>query len=186
MKRWLLFLVICCVGLTAAGSPPGASFGRSSAMILLPPRGTRIDIMSGPFGTAARVERVVTSRIEAAVSSRPGDLFDLAVKIVLVKDLVPLFVAMTLATDGIGVLSTLFFGPVQIDWGRAWGVETCRWASVQLSARSRLSMFVGVDADKTPVEPFAGVRVFPGGHGLWEIGISVGRDGIRLSAGGVL
>jgi hypothetical protein len=155
-------------------------------MILPPPGGTRIDVAIGPLGTIARVGRVLTPRIEAAASSCSSDLFDLTVKIVVVKGLVPLFVATTLGTDGIGVLSTLFFGPVRIDWGRTWGKEARRWGSVQLSARPRLSMFVGVDAVETSVEPFAGVRVFPEGHGLWEIGISVRRDGIRLSAGGAL
>ena len=179
-------MLICCVGLTAVASPPEAWFGRSSAMILLPPGGTRIDVAYVPSGTAIRVGRAVMPRVEVAASSCPSDAFDLAVKIALARDLAPLFVAATLGTDGIGVVSTLFFGPVRIDWGRAWGERASRWGSVQLSARPRLSMFVGVDAAKTPVDPFVGVRVFPGGHGLWEIGISMWRDGPRLSIGGAL
>ena len=155
-------------------------------MILLPPGATRIDVACGPIETTAWVQRTLTPRIEATATSCPSDLFDLSVKIVLLKNLVPLFVAATLGTDGIGVVSTLFFGPVQVDWGRLWGQGARRWGSVQLSARPRLSMFVGLDAFGTAVEPFAGVRIFPSGHGLWEIDVSVRPDGIRLSAGGVL
>ncbi len=186
MRQWGVLFLVCFVGLAAAGAPPGAWFGRSSAMILLPPGGTRIDIACGPFGTTAQLARGVTRRIEVSASSSSTDLFDLGVKVVLVKDLAPLFVAAILGTDGIGVVSTLFFGPVRIDWGRMWGEGACRWGSAYLSARPRLSMFAGVEASETVVEPFAGVRIFPSGHGLWEIGVSVRRDGIRLSAGGAL
>ncbi len=153
-------------------------------MILLPPGATRVDLTCGPLGTAACVKRDVTSRIEVSAAWCSSDLFDLGVKAVVVEDLVPLFVAATLGTDGIGVVSTLFFGPVRIDWGRTWGEGACRWGSVQLSARPQFSLFVGVEATETTAEPFAGVRIFPSGDGLWEIGASVRPDGIRLSVGG--
>ena len=103
----------------------------------------------------------------------------------IVRQLVPLFIAATVGTDGIGVLSTLFFGPVRIDWGRTWGETSSRWGSAQLSARPHLSMLVGVERNSGRVAPFLGLRIFPSGHGLWEIGFSVRPDGIRLSAGGV-
>ena len=186
MRQWSVLLLVCFVGLAAAGAPPGAWFGRSSAMILLPPGGTRIDIACGPSKTAAQVARGLTRRIEVSASLSSADLFDLGAKVVLVKDLAPLFVAATLAADGIGVVSTLFLGPIRIDWGRMWGEGACRWGSAYLSARPRLSMFVGLKTTETIAEPFAGVRIFPSGHGLWEIGASVRRDGIRLSAGGAL
>lgn len=128
--------------------------------------------------------RGVTRRVEVSASSSVTDLFDLGVKLVLIEDLVPLFVAATLSTDGVGVVSTLFFGPVRIDWGRTWGDGACRWASAYLSARPNLSMFVGVEEIEAVAGPFVGVRVFPSGHGLWEIGVSVCRDAIRLSVGG--
>ena len=155
-------------------------------MILLPPGGTRLDVACCLFGTTAQVARGVARRIEVSALSSSADLFDLGVKVVLVEDLAPLFVAATLGTDGIGVVSTLFFGPVWIDWGRTWGEGACRWGSAHLSAGPRLSVFVGVEATEAVVGPFAGVRIFPGGHGLREIGASVRRDGIRLSVGGVL
>lgn len=110
--------------------------------------------------------------------------FGFGVKAVLVKKLVPLFVAVTLGTDGIGIVSTLFFGPVQIDWGRTWGETPRRWGTVQLSARPHLSMLFGVERSGNRFEPFLGVRVFPSGHGLWEIGVSGRPAGIRLSVGG--
>jgi hypothetical protein len=171
MRRWGLLLLFCCVGLAVAGAPPEAWFGRSSAMILLQPGATR-------------VERIVTPRIGVAASTGTVEPFGLGVKVVLVEELVPLFVAATLGTDGIGVVSTLFFGPVRIDGGRTWGEAADRWGSVQLAANPHLSMLVGVERRGDRVGPYAGVRLFPGGHGLWEIGVSVRFDGIRLSVGG--
>jgi hypothetical protein len=184
MRRWGLLLLFCCVGLAVAGAPPEAWFGRSSAMILLPPGATRIDAGCGPLGPTARVERIVTPRIGVAASTGTVEPFGLGVKVVLVEELVPLFVAATLGTDGIGVVSTLFFGPVRIDGGRTWGEAADRWGSVQLAANPHLSMLVGVERRGDRVGPYAGVRLFPGGHGLWEIGVSVRFDGIRLSVGG--
>ncbi len=154
-------------------------------MILLPPEATRIDVAFGPRGSTARVERIATPRIGIIASAGTSEPFGFGAKVVLVKKLVPLFVAATLGTDGIGVVSTLFFGPVRIDWGRTWGKAPDRWGCVQLAANPHLSMLVGVEQSGSRFEPFAGVRVFPSGHGLWEIGISVRFDGIRLSAGGI-
>lgn len=180
----MILLLLCCFGLASVGAAPGTWFGRSNAMILLPPGATRIDVVCGPLGPTGRVNRVLSPRIEIAgwvEASRP---FALEVKAILVRRLVPLFVAVTAGTDGIDILSTLFFGPVQIDWGRSWGDTPSQWGSAQLSARSYLSMFVGVERSGSRFEPFLGVRMFPKRHGLWEIGLSVRSDGIRLSAGG--
>jgi len=153
-------------------------------MIFLPPEATRIAVASGPLGPTARVERIVTPRIGFAASAGTSEPFGLGVKVVLVEKLAPLFVAATLGTDGIGIVSTLFFGPVRIEGSRTWGEASDRWGSVQLTANPYLSMLVGVERCGNRFEPYAGVRVFPGGHGLWEIGVSVRSDGIRLSVGG--
>ena len=180
--------MFCCVSLAVAGGPSEAWFGRSTAMILLPPEATRFDVACGPLGPTARVERIVAQRIGVAASAGTSEPFSLDVEVVLVETLVPLFVAATLGTDGIGVVSTLFFGPVRIDWGRTWGKASGRWGSVQLAANPFFSMLVGVERKRSGdrVEPYAGARVFPSGHGLWEIGLSVRSDGIRLSVGGAL
>ena len=155
-------------------------------MVLLPPGATRFDVACGPSGTMACVERVVTPRIEVSAATDVNEPFGLEAKVVLVDALVPLFLAATLGTDGIGVLSTLFFGPVQIDWGRTWGEAPSRWGTAQLSAGPHLSMLFGVERTTDRLEAFFGLRVFPGGHGLWEIGFSGGSAGIRLSVGGVM
>ncbi len=183
MKRWGFLFLLCCAGLAAAGASPEVWFGRSSAMILLPPGATRIDVTCGPLGLTGCVERIVTPRIGGAVAVGTNVPFGLGVKVVLVKNLVPLFVTATLGTEGVDFVSTLFFGPVRIDWGRTWGKAPARWGSVQLDANPHLSLLVGVERCGNRVGPFAGVRVFPSGHGLWEIGVSVRSDGIRLSVG---
>jgi hypothetical protein len=172
-------------GLAVAGAPAGVWFGRSGAMIVLPPAATRIDVALGPEGPTLHVARTVGSRLEVSATSSARDPFGLGVKVVLIENLVPLLIAGTAEWDRIGVESTLFFGPVRVDGGRVWGAGACRWASVSLSARPYLSMFFGlvVAAD---AEPFVGARVIPAGRALWEIGLSARRDGIRVSVGGGL
>jgi len=155
-------------------------------MLLYPPGAMRIDASWSPNGPATRVARTVSPRIGIAATSSSASPFDLEAKIVVIEQLVPLFVAGTLGTEGIGILATLFFGPVRIDGERVWGRAARRWGSVQLSTGPLLSMLAGVEERENAIEPFAGVRLFPSGHGLWEIGVSVRRDGIGLSVGGAL
>jgi len=178
-------LLVCCIGLAASAAPPGAWFGRSSAMILAPPGATRLDAAWEKGSGSARLVRIVTPRLEVGASWSARGVFGFGGKLVVVEAIVPLIVAATLGTEGIGVVSTLFFGPVRVDWGRAWGEAACRWATVQLSARPEISMLLGVDAGRRRPEPFAGVRLFPAGHGLWELDLAVWRGGIRLAAAGV-
>jgi hypothetical protein len=154
-------------------------------MILLPPGGTRLDVAWEPSGPSGRVERIVMPRIGIAAAADPSGRLGLEARVVLVKNLVPLFLAATVGTDGTGVLSTLFFGPVRIDWGRTWGRAPGRWGTAQLSASPHLSMLFGVKQSEDRLGAFLGLRIFPAGHGLWEIGFSGGLDGIRLSVGSV-
>ncbi len=185
MRRWGVILTVCFVALAAAAAPV-AWFGWAGAMIGPPQGGTRLDLSWAANGIEARVVRTVVPRIEIEGSAASRGAFGLRAKIVLVEDFVPLLVAATVGTDGIGFVSTLFFGPVRIDGSRIWGDTPVRWATVQLSARPRLSFVLGVDGSSATVEPFVGVRVFPSGHGLWEIGAAVCRSGVRLSVGGLL
>ena len=178
--------MFCGLSLATAANPSGVWFGRATAMILLPAGSTRFDAASGPSGPSARVERIVTPRIGVSASVDLTGPFGLEAKVVLVENLVPLFLAATVGTDGIGVLSTLFFGPVRIDWGRTWGRTPSRWGTAQLSASPHLSMLFGVERSENRFGAFLGLRLFPRGHGLWEIGLSAGLSGVRLSVGGVI
>ncbi len=153
---------------------------------MLPSGATRVDVVCSPSGPSVHVRRAVMPWLEADVAVCTADLFRFGIQAVLVTELAPLVVSAMLRTDGIGMISTLFMGPVRIDWGRSWGTQTYRWGSIQLSAGPRLSMLVGIDASAADVEPFVGMRVFPGEHALAEIGISIRRNVVRVSVGGVL
>ena len=155
-------------------------------MIIFPPGATCIHTMYGLDGVEVQISRSVTSRIEAFVTTSEVDLFRPGLKVAWVTRLAPLKVAGTVGTEGVGLVSTLFLGPVRIDWGRVWGQAPSRWAVGQLSADSQMSLLIGVRATGIRIDPFAGVRLFPLGHALFEIGLSVSRDEVRCSVGGVL
>lgn len=178
----VVFAAILSVGLTADAAP----LWDAAAMVLSAPGATRFDVTLCAGETIVEVQRTVTSRIELGMSCRASDLFDLEVKLVVLEGLVPLFVAATLGAGGFGVASTLFLGPVQIDWGRVWGEEPLRFVSVQLSARPQLAICLGIEAGAGASEPIAGVRVFPGGHALYEVDVSIRPRGLALSVGGTL
>lgn len=155
-------------------------------MIFLPSGGTRFDVVGDPGSAVARIERVLTPRIAVGASADTVGALDLEAKVVVLENLAPIFLAAVLGTDGIGLLSTLFFGPVQVDWGRRWGGTPGRWGSAQLAASPYLSMLIGVEAVGSGIEPFLGFRIFPLGSTQWEIGLSARRDRFCLSIGGVL
>ena len=177
--------MICWFSLAAAAAPPAAWFGRSSAMILAPPGAIRMDVSWDGAGGAVSVTTTLMPRIEVSVSSSSAVRFGLETRLVLVEDLVPFLFAATVSTKGVGVIATLFFGQVRIDAGRMWGRDASRWGTAQLSARPELSMLFGVDERDGRVEPFVGARIFPGGHALWEIDLTIGRTGLRVSLSAV-
>jgi len=185
MRRWIPWLLIGCIGVNAVAALPEAWFGRASAMIDLPPGGTRIAVGWDGGGPAVTVNRPVAPRIAGVASVSSVTPFALRAVFVLIADLVPFVAAAAVGTDGIGMVSTLFFGPVRIDAGRCWGSVPNRWGTVQLSARPGLSLLFGAIEHDGEVEPFAGVRLFPGGHGLWEIDLSIGREAVRWAIAGV-
>jgi hypothetical protein len=154
-------------------------------MILPPPGAVMLDVHSDGTAVGAAVTGVVSPRIELTVSSSSTDPLGLEAKLVLVEDLVPLIVAATAGTDGLGMIATLFFGPVRIDAGRTWGRGASRWGTAQLSVRPELTMLFGADASGGRFEPYAGVRFFPSGHGLWEIDLTIGRYAFRASISAV-
>ena len=175
----------CCFGLAAAAAPTATWFGRSSAMVVAPPGAIRMDISWDGAVGAVSAAGTVTPRIGVAASTSSAVPSYFEVKAVLVEDLVPFLFAATVGTEGVGVIATFFFGPVRIDAGRTWGRNASRWGTAQLSARPELSMLFGADERAGRVEPFAGVRIFPGGHALWEIDLTIGRAGVRASISAV-
>jgi len=180
-----MFLFVC-VGLTALAGPWDAPLGRSGALLVLPVGATRLEVGFGALEPNVRVSRRVARRVDVAVSARPSDLFDLGAKLVVVEDLVPILVAVTVGTDGVGIAATLFLGPVQIDGGKAWGEMPSRWGRVEFSIRPTVSLILGVDVTEGPIDPYGGIRLFSGGHRMWEIGLAVRRSGIRWSLGDTL
>jgi len=182
MNRWVIFLVAIWVGVGTSAAPVGGAH----AMILLPAGGTRVEIAWGMSGPAVEWSRIVSPRMEVIASSSPADLFSIRAKVLLVGELVPLFVAALVGTDGHGVVGTLFLGPVEVSAGRRLGKSACRWAHVQLAAEPGVSLVLGGEAFGEGWQPFAAVRIFPQRDAVWEIGLSIRGDGIRLSLGGWL
>ena len=77
----------------------------------------------------------------------------------------------------------IFFGPVGVDIGRAWGQEAGRWASVWFAPHPELTLGLGVEEANGQVAPEIGLRWRPAGAPGWSIGFRAGRKGPSVSIG---
>jgi len=113
-------------------------------------------------------------------------LFDPYLKLAVVRDLIPVNASIQLGLDRWLVLSTWRLGPVQVDWGRAWGQPAGRWAVATFSAFSWGSVIVGVEAIGGAIRSVIGVRIYPGRSRMWGISLIGNGSGVQLTVGGTL
>lgn len=147
---------------------------------------TQIALMTAKKGFQLSVSRAIVPHvlIRGAAGTTSGS-FNLCARLLAPLELAPAFLAVELDSRRVTGLMTLFFGPVTIDLGRTW-FDPARWAWVQLIVHPRLTMVIGGIRHSEKIEPQVGWRLFPTGSAQWEVGMMFGRDGIRLSFGGVL
>ena len=128
----------------------------------------RIDF-SFASGPSLEIGRAIADRLDIWMSASPSDLFSLRVRALIVDHLGPLSLSFDLSQDGFTLLSALFLGPVQIDWGRIFGREQERWATLTTSLNQWYSLLFGIQYD-TKYSPIVAVRIFPH-RGLWAFSI---------------
>ena len=145
--------------------------------------GYRLAFSSGT-GPSLQVGRAITDRLDLWITTSPSDLFSLEVRALLVDRLGPLNLLLDLSQDGFTLLSALFLGPVEIDWGRIFGVSGKRWAMITTSPNQWYSFLLGVEHE-TRYSLLAALRLFPR-QGVWGLSIYYRGGEWGASFGGAL
>lgn len=130
--------------------------------------GYKLDFSSGT-GPSLWVGRAITDRLDLWMTTSPSDLFSLEVRALLVDRLGPLNISFDFSQDGFTLLSALFLGPVEIDWGRIFGSSGKRWATITTSPNQWYSILLGVEYE-THYSLLAALRLFPH-EGVWGLSI---------------
>ena len=174
----LSLLVVGSIGALAQAS----AFEDREASIPWTEGRTCVAVEMGSDGFESVVRHSMTRRIELNVFAGEQSISPGA-RILVIRDLHPLSVAVDLAADRLSLLSSLFFGPIGVDIGRAWGREAGRWASVWFAPHPELTLGLGVEEANGQVAPEIGLRWRPAGVPGWSIGFRVGRGGPSVSIG---
>ena len=145
--------------------------------------GYRLSFSPGT-GPSLQVGRAITARLDLWMTTSSSDPFSLEVRALLVDHLGPLNLSLDLSQDGITLLSALFLGPVEIDWGRIFGASGKRWATITTSPNQWYSFSLGVEHE-TRYSILAALRLFPR-QGLWGLSICYRGGEWGASFGGAL
>jgi len=140
-----------------------------------------LSLFSGP---SLSVGRSIMDCLDVWMISSPSDPFSLRIKALLVDRLGPLSVAIDLSENGFTLFSSLYLGSVQLDWGRIFGRDQRRWATVTTSSNQWCSLLFGVQYD-TGYSSIVALRVFPR-CGVWGFSIYYRGGEWGASLGGSL
>jgi len=183
---WLTVLFVSIGGLTTCAEALDPISAKLLAAMPIIERGmTQIVLLPTSTGFHLSVNRAITSHIHVQGSAGTSGSFDLRMRVLAPLELAPAFLAVELGPRSVTGFMTLFFGPVVVDLGRTW-FEPARWALAQLVVHPRLTMVVGGVQQSEKITPQVGWRLFPTGSARWEIGMMFGRNGIKLTFGGIL
>jgi hypothetical protein len=186
VTRWVLLGLLLVVSAAASAQPGYAFHDLPTAVVHSDPGRTSLSFRVREVGWEASIARAVTARLEISATASPDHLFDLEARFLVIKDLLPLNVAVDGAAGRVRLLATLYLGPVHIDAGRTWGRGPCRWGTVQLSAHPALCLLVGLEERIGRVAPIAAIRWYPGKAGLWGISVLIRREGLEILVGGTM
>lgn len=140
----------------------------------------RVDL-SVASGPSLAVGRAITDRLDLWMSTSAADLFSLRVRALLIDHLGPLSMSLDFSREGFTLLSALFLGPVEIDWGRIYGPERKRWAAITTSPNQWYSLLMGVEYEKR-YSLLAALRIFPH-RGVWGFSVCYRGGEWRASLG---
>jgi len=143
----------------------------------------RLDF-STPNGSSLAVGRGITDRLDLWMAISTFDPFALSLRALLVDHLGPLSMSLDFSQDGFTLLSALYLGPVEIDWGRIFGPDGKRWAMVTTSPNQFCSLLFGVQYS-TNYSPVASLRIFPR-RGVWALSLYYRGGEWGASIGGII
>ncbi len=137
-------------------------------------------------GWAFSLTRAVLDRVDVTAHISGDSLFGLGVRAVLVRDLLPLRVAVEVQPEAFSIMGTVLLGPVRAEFGRVWAVSPQRWALLRYGVSEALSVTVGVVVVGERVGPHMEWTVYPDLSRSLGVSIALGVAGFRLSIGGLL
>jgi len=132
-------------------------------------------------GPSLEVGRAIADRLDIWMNMSPSDLFSLRARTLLIDRLGPLSVSLDVSRNGFTILSALYLGPVEIEWGRIFGLTGKRWAAIITSPNHWYSLLIGVEYE-TRYSLLAALRLFPH-QGVWGISIYYRGGEWRASLG---
>jgi len=130
------------------------------------------------------VGRAITDRLDIWMIASPSDLFSLRARALLVDHLGPLSMSLDFSQNGFTLLSALFLGPVEIDWGRIYGTNSKRWATIATSPNQWYSILFGIEYE-TAYTLIGALRLFPR-QGMWGFSVYYRGGEWRASLGASL
>ena len=177
-------LVACSIG--AAATPQVAFHDLPEAILIGSPGLVSAVVSLSATGWRGAVVGSLTSRVDVAFGIDGGSPFDPELRLLVVKDLLPLNAAVFVGFDRITLASALLLGPVHLDYGRTWGEAARRWAYVQYAYNQRLTTLIGLEEVSGALGPILGLRLHPGEVRTWGLSLLFTQTGLRLSIGGLL
>jgi len=186
MKVVLVLMALVASSISAWAAPHVAFFDLPGAIVVGEAGRVTGALSAGTGGPTGSVVASLGRRVDLAMAASASSLFDPELRLLVVRDLLPLNVLLSMGCDRVAFAATLFLGPVHVSFGRRWDSAPTRWATVEHAFSQRGTIVLGLDERSNALGAILGVRVFPGRTRLWGLSFLVTRDGIRVTMGGVL
>lgn len=182
--RSLAILLAAAVSVGCFAQPRIAFYDTPQAVTLGGTGTTSVFIVGTAEGIEGSIVRAVAPWLDVSASFAPSKSFELSAKALVVRDWVPLQVAVEAGLRRRSLLAVLLLGPIHLDAGRTWGDTPRSWAAVGFAANERVALVAGIDAGPVGVRPLAGIRWYPWGTRRWGLSVQWRGMQMRLGVGG--
>lgn len=186
MKLGLLVVILLPWAACGAAYPHVAFHDLPEAVLGGVPGLTSVAAELAPRVWRVSITRSLTPRLDVVAAASSLNLFDLEARVLVVKELLPLNVAVGASLERISLVSTLFLGPVHVSYGRTWEETSVRWGVVQHAFHQTMTLLIGLEERGGTLGAILGLRVHPGQTRLWGASVLVTQGGVRLTIGGTL
>lgn len=194
MRLAIAFLLVCLAWLPAlvtsapalgSGSPAGIPTQPPAVLVQEDPGLTSFGGSFSSRDVRLSISRSVCDRVDVAVLVTPDCPFDLRLRVLLVRDVVPLRVEAEFGVGRSLLLGSLHLGPVRVDVARSWGKDVGGWCALRLAARADVSFVVGARFAPGSTLPVAGFSWRPSTRALWSLTALFDGRGPAIAVGGV-
>jgi hypothetical protein len=132
------------------------------------------------------IARSIGPRIDVVATASRGSLFDLSIRTLWVRNLLPVRVETEVARGRATVLTTLLLGPVHVSFGRSWqSVGGRSWAALRLASRADFFLAIELEFVGGRFKPSAGFTWLPFANRLIGLNCVITANGPRISLGSV-